>query len=77
MLADRADSLIVRGSHGRPLSEATDPKNKDAYRVPLPTTDFAAQALARERKKYAKQWGDDAMTATLWTVEFIDPSEEE
>lgn len=69
LLASRRAEAAPRGSHGFLLSEATDPANKDAFTVPLPTTDFAERALVRERKKYAKQWGDESLDATLWRVE--------
>lgn len=69
LLASRRSEMAPRGSHGFLLSEATDPKNQEAFTVPLPTTDFAERALIRARKKYAEQWGGDALDATLWRAE--------
>lgn len=73
LIADRAHALAPRGDHGLLLSETTDPANQGRYTVPLPTVDFAAKKLADEKKKYAKQWGDDALTGTLWRVELTRP----
>lgn len=75
LLADRAQALAPRGPHGLLLSETTDPANEGRYTVPLPTVDFAAKKLAAEKKKYAKQWGDESLTGTLWRVELSPPSE--
>lgn len=72
LLASRRAENAPRGSHGLPLTEATDPANKDAFTVPLPVTDFAAKALRREQDAYEKRWGKDAMHDTLWRVQIKD-----
>ena len=69
LLAARRKSLVRRGDHGIPLSVATDPKNRGKFRVPLPLTDFAEQALARERDRYRAQYGDQDVDSLLWSVE--------
>ena len=64
------------GPHGHPLSEAMsrdgDPSNPDAtirWHVPLPSIDFAQQALDREKRAYAKKYPDADMNALRWRVE--------
>lgn len=69
LLASRRADSVPRGGHGVKLSEATDPANRDAFTVPLPTTDFAAKALRRSQDAYEKRWGKEAMDDTLWRVE--------
>lgn len=73
ILASRREDQRPRGSHGRLLSEATDPANQYRYVVPLPTKDFAESALSKARAAYRKQYGDEAeMDSLLWTVELPD-----
>lgn len=62
-----------RGSHGRLMSEATDPANQYRFRVGLPITDHAQAALNKAQEAYRKRWGDDAdMDSLLWEVELGD-----
>ena len=66
------------GSHGHPLDEATsrlaDPSSREStygYRVPLPTIDYAQQALTRAKKEYADAYPDADLDALLWRVEKV------
>ncbi|WP_157534372.1 hypothetical protein [Microbacterium sp. Leaf320] len=72
LLASRRAEKAPRGSHGVLISDATDPKNKDAFTVPLPITDFAGKALRKTQDAYEKRWGKEAMHDTLWRVEMKD-----
>lgn len=56
-------------SHGVPLSEATDPANQFAYRVPDPVVDFAAKALADHEAAFDKKYPDQNKNGYLWQVE--------
>lgn len=69
LLASRRAEKVPRGRHGLPLSETTDKANEYAYEVPLPTTDFAARALASAQAKYRKDWPDAQHEALLWRVQ--------
>lgn len=69
LLASRRAEKIPRGRHGLTLQEATDRENEYAYTVPLPTTDFAAKAIADAQEKYRKDWPDAQLDALLWRVE--------
>lgn len=72
LIVARRRALEPRGSHGIRISDATDPANDptswDAtgkFVVPLPSVDFAAEALRLEREK----WPEDDKRALLWQVE--------
>ena len=69
LLADRHDERLPRGRHGLLLAEATNPENKDAFEVDLPTTDFAQLALDRAQERYRKAWPGAEMGSLLWRVE--------
>lgn len=69
LLGDRARSEIQQGRHGLPISVATDPANRGRFAVPLPTTDFAAEALSRAQDAYRKKYPDAPFDALLWRVE--------
>lgn len=46
-----------RGPHGVLMSEATDPKNRDAFvSGETPATDFAAKAMRDAKDKYYKRY---------------------
>lgn len=51
------------------LSETTDPANTYAYKAALPTTDFAAKALADAQKAYRTEFPDAQLESLLWRVE--------
>lgn len=69
LLASRRSERVKRGSHGRELSETTDPANQWAYRVPDPTVDFAEKALAAKQDEYLKRYPNAPRSALLWRVE--------
>lgn len=71
MLAEsRAAEREPRGTHGWLISEATDRKNMGRFKVPPPTTDFAAQALHDAQAAWKSQYGEQAgMDHLLWKVE--------
>lgn len=69
LLAARRKANEPRGRHGLPLAETTRKENQGRYRVPLPITDFAEDALQRTQKKYAAQWPEADMSSLLWRVE--------
>jgi hypothetical protein len=68
LFALRGEDLIPRGSHGLPLSEATDPAYQYEWRVPLPTQDFAKAKLDAEQEAFKKQYPDADMGSLLWRV---------
>lgn len=72
LLASRREENAPRSSTGIKLTDATDPANKGAFTVPLPTADFAAEALRREQEAYEKRWGKEAMRDKLWRVQMRD-----
>jgi len=62
-----------RGSHGWPISAATDPANMGRFKVSEPTTDFAAKALHDAQKAWRDQHGEQAgMDNLLWKVDLSD-----
>jgi hypothetical protein len=69
LLASRRAERAPRGSHGMLLSETTDPANTYAYKAALPTTDFAAKALADAQKAYRTEFPDAQLESLLWRVE--------
>lgn len=67
LMRSRFEDTRPRGSHGLPLSDATDATKE--WEVGLPTRDFAQQALDRTRAEYEKNYGDSAENGSLiWTV---------
>lgn len=76
LLADAAQARVPRGSHGRKLSEVTDPANQFAFDVPrnalgipTPATDWAQKALDAAQEQYRKAYPDEPMGSKLWRVE--------
>lgn len=68
LLADYEAERAPRGSHGLLLSETTDPAYQYDWETPLPTMDFAAEALRKTQDAYKKAYPDADMSALLWTV---------
>lgn len=75
LLASRRAEQERRGAHGHPLSESTsrdaDPSSFDAkyrYRVPSPTVDYAARALAQAQAERRKAYPNEDQSALLWRV---------
>lgn len=73
------DERVPRGDHGFPLSEAmspdADPSRLDGkYRfvAGLPSTDFAAQALAQAQDEYRKTYPDADLSALRWGVKRVE-----
>lgn len=63
---------VRRGTHGHLLSEATDPKNQFAYRVPPPKQDWAAKKLGEVQEAYKKSHPNADLSSLLWSVELND-----
>ena len=68
-----------RGSHGQPMSEATDPSGdpakKGGWRYEanrLPRVDFAAKALADQQDAFYKKWPKASRNGHLWYVKRVD-----
>lgn len=64
------------GAHGHPMDEATsrdgDPSNPERkwdWHVPLPTKDFAQEALDLRKKQYREAYPDADLSSMLWRVE--------
>lgn len=58
-----------RGPHGIPMSEATNPENRDVYVAPdTPHTDFAAKAMRDSKKKYYARYpsADEDRDVHVW-----------
>ncbi len=72
LLASRRSEKVIRGQHGRPMSEATDSKNQFAYRVRGPFTDWAQRKLNETEAAYKKKHPDVDMTSLHFTVEKVD-----
>lgn len=70
ILASRRAEALPRGSHGRLVSESTNPANQYKYRVGLPATDFAAAALSKAQDDYKKKYPDADMSSLYWAVTF-------
>ena len=68
LIASRRRDQEPRGAHGYTIAEATDPANQYAFEVPLPTTDFAQDALNRAKESYRKRYKDADMSALLFKV---------
>lgn len=68
LLADVADSRVQRGSHGLPISEASDPANQFAFEVEPPVMDWAQKAMDDAREVYRKQNPQSPMGALMWKV---------
>lgn len=69
LLASRRAERAPRGSHGLLLSEATDPGNQFAFKVPPPITDHAQVALSKAQEAYEKQ--HPGAVGKLWRVERV------
>lgn len=52
LIVSRRDSLVRRGPHGHPLSEATDPANQFKYYVEHPIQDWALTAAQRAQDHF-------------------------
>jgi len=66
-------------AHPFPITEATDPKNREAFVVePLPRIDFAAAALRKAQAeyfdRYAPENGYNVVDPAdlIWTIEKVD-----
>lgn len=68
LLADVADSKELRGSHGRLISEVTDPANQFAYEAEPPAMDWAQKALDDAQEAYKKKNPKASLGALLWRV---------
>lgn len=67
LIASRREHDVVRGAHGIPMVEATDPTV--TFEVPLPVTDFAARELQKAQDAYAKNYPDSKSDRSLiWRV---------
>lgn len=64
--------MAPRGRHGLLLSEATDPKNRGKFKVPLPITDFAQKALDDFQDRYKREYPDADTNSLRWLVELVD-----
>lgn len=69
LLAARRKSREPRGPHGVLMSEAADPANQFAFKVPNPVTDHAALALSNAQRAWAKKHPDADPATRLWRVE--------
>lgn len=70
LLAARRKQREQRGSHGVPMSEATDPANRGKFVVPPPSVDFAAWELSKARASAEKTYKDMIpMEALLFSLE--------
>ncbi len=72
LLASRRAEKVRRGSHGHPLSEATDPANQFGYKVPPPKQDWAQKKLNEVQEAYKKANPNADIGALLWRVETVD-----
>lgn len=72
LLESRRLDAVPRGSHGFPLTEATDPNVRGRVRIPPPTVDFIQRDLNREQAAYSKAWPDADMDSLLWSAEVAD-----
>jgi len=73
LLAEFERANVLRGRHGRPMSEATAPENQFAYDVPPPTTDWAQKKLKEAQEAFKKSWPQADMDSLLWLVTKRDP----
>lgn len=70
LLASRRAEREQRGSHGWPMSVATDPANQGKFFVGPPTLDFAAKAEIKARELAEKEYKDkEPMGALMFRVE--------
>jgi hypothetical protein len=76
MVADWYEQREPKNGYGIPITEATDPANAQAFVVPYPRRDFAAQAAGRARKQYEKDYPHDDPSSLLWRVERAEPTTE-
>lgn len=74
LLASRRAEQAPRGSHGFLLSEAMDPKNQFAFRVPDPGMDWAAKALHDAQERREREYPNESMAGLMWRVEKRDQS---
>ncbi|GAA4762653.1 hypothetical protein [Microbacterium gilvum] len=72
LLESRRAEREPRGSHGHPLTLATDPTTRGRWVVPAPTEDYAQTALNRAQKDYREKYPDFDMDSYLWSVELPD-----
>ena len=70
LLAVRRAERVQRGSHGWPISVATDPANQGKFFVGPPTLDFAAKAEIKAREAAEKDFKDlGPLGALMFRVE--------
>ena len=69
LFASHGYEHAAKSGTGHPLSDATDPASQGKWAVPLPTLDFAQDALNKAQAVYKEQYPNADMSALLWRVE--------
>lgn len=70
LIEARRRQRVRKGPHGYPITEATDPLNQFAFKVPSPRRDWAMHALHKAQKAWLAAHPDDKGDPSLiWDVE--------